>query len=136
MIICDAGEEYVPRRATKYSAGYDFFATEDIVIKAGEWVKVDTKVHFEIGTIRWNQVMLIVPRSSYGFKYGLRLRNTVGVIDADYTDNIGAVLTADEDLVIHKGDKYMQGIIVDYGLALLEVTPTDSRTGGVGSTGR
>ena len=136
MMRCDMGDEFVPRRATKMSAGYDFFAVEDIVIKAGEWTKVDTHVHFDPGTMKWNQVMLIAPRSSYGFKYGLRLRNTIGVIDADYHDNIGAVLTADEDMIIRKGDKYMQGIIVDYGIASLEIPPSETRKGGVGSTGR
>lgn len=136
MMICDAGEEFVPRRATKLSAGYDFFATEDIVIKAGEYTKVDTKVHLEPGTLQWNQVMFILPRSSSGNVHGLRLRNTEGAIDADYTGNISAVLTADEDVIIHKGERYMQGIVVNYNIIPLEITPTEARRGGVGSTGR
>ena len=48
--------------------------------------------------------MLIVPRSSTGIKLGLRLLNTIGIIDADYylADNEGHIMlfmenTTDED---------------------------------------
>ena len=34
-----------------------------------------------------DRVLLLMPRSSLGFKYGIRLSNTVGVIDADYADS-------------------------------------------------
>lgn len=136
MFICEKGDEFIPRRGTLHSAGYDFFATEDINIKAGEWVFVDTHVKFEPGSVPPNKVLLVFPRSSTGFKYGLRLRNTVGIIDADFPDTIKAVLTADVDLEIKKGHKFMQGILVSYDAFPDEIPPTDKRVGGIGSTGQ
>lgn len=135
MFKCKAGDEFIPRRATKHSAGYDFFATEDIVIKAGEWTTVDTQVYLEEGSLLPNWVMKIYPRSSTGFKQGLRIRNTTGIIDADYHDTIKAVLTCDNDYVIKKGERYMQGIICDYYVMFDEITPEEERKGGIGSTG-
>jgi dUTP pyrophosphatase len=135
MFICDVSDEYLPRRGTLNSAGYDFFATEDIIIKPGEWTNVDTHVRLAPNSMSNSQVMLIFPRSSTGFKYGLRLRNTSGVIDADYTDNIHAMLTADEEITIKKGDKYMQGVIVYFGILPGEIPPIAKRVGGIGSTG-
>lgn len=43
-------------------------------------------------------------------------------------------VTADEDLVIKQGDKYMQGIVLPFGKVLGEISPTKERNGGIGST--
>ena len=66
-------------------------------------------------------MLLIVPRSGLGFKYGIRLPNTIGVIDADYAqaDNEGHILVAfenpsSEDVKLRQGKPFVQGIIVKY----------------------
>ena len=138
----------MPMRATRNSAGYDFYAPHDIKLLPGEWTTVDTGVRFD-GTEEvhcpmggpentehaYQWAMLVIPRSSYGFKYGLRLRNSVGLIDMDYRHTIKASLTVDEPLNIKKGDRFLQGIIIPFGIFEEEETPASERKGGIGSTG-
>ena len=71
----------LPKRATSGSAGYDFFSPKTFTLNAGETVKIATGVRVKIDE-GW--VLSIYPRSSLGFKYRLRLDNTVGIIDSDY----------------------------------------------------
>lgn len=150
-------DTYMPRRSTIGSAGYDFLAQEDYELKPNEWTRIDLGVRFDgteqvmthIATDWQNKnlyqptkmvcrdwVMLVVPRSSYGMKYGFRFHNTVGVIDQTYRDNMVADVTVDKPLSIKKGDKICQGIIIPYGIFMDEIVPTAERTGGLGSTGR
>ena len=83
---------------------------------------------------------MIVPRSGLGFKYKLRLNNTVGIIDADYalSPNEGHIFVrmtneSDKKLEINKGEAYAQGIFVKYCITSDDDT-TDERRGGLGST--
>ena len=148
----------MPRRATLGSAGYDFHAPHDFNLKPGEWTDVDTGVCFDGsetvlcpicemalgGGIRYVEtscdtvrqwVMLLFPRSGLGTKYGMRFANTVGVIDMSYRGTIRARMTADVPVTIHKGERFMQGVIVPFGVFRDEVEPTEERRGGHGSTG-
>jgi dUTP pyrophosphatase len=80
-------------------------------------------------------------RSSYGMKYGLRLANGVGIIDADYynnPDNEGEILVklindGERDVFIMKGDRFCQGIFTKHYLTDND-NATGERVGGVGST--
>ena len=129
----------LPKRATKGSAGYDFFAPFDIVLKPGETIKVPTGIRV---SMEENYVLKLYPRSGLGFKYRLQLNNTVGIIDSDYyySDNEGhifAKITNDSNegktLEIKKGQGFMQGIFVEYGITLDDDT-VEVRNGGFGST--
>ena len=129
----------LPKRATKGSAGYDFFAPFDIVLKPGETIKVPTGIRV---SMEENYVLKLYPRSGLGFKYRLQLNNTVGIIDSDYyySDNEGhifAKITKDSNegktLEIKKGQGFMQGIFVEYGITLDDDT-VEVRNGGFGST--
>lgn len=113
-------KEYkLPARKTKNSAGYDFFAIQDYVIKPGEIMKVPTgyKAFYQD-----DEMLLLVVRSSMGFKYNVRMCNQIGVIDSDFYNNIeneGHMWVAlqnqgKEDYIIKKGDAYCQGIFVKY----------------------
>ena len=82
------------------------------------------------------------PRSGLGFKYRLQLDNLVGIIDSDYfySDNEGhifAKLTNDSKtnkiVTVRRGDAFMQGIFVEYGITEDDKVET-SRNGGFGST--
>ena len=129
----------LPKRATKGSAGYDFFAPFDIVLKPGETAKIPTGIRVYIEE---NYVLKLYPRSGLGFKYRLQLNNTVGIIDSDYyySDNEGhifAKITNDSNEVkiveikAHTG--FMQGIFVEYGITF-DDDVTSIRNGGFGST--
>lgn len=74
----------LPLRGTQTSAGYDFYATEDLVIKPQEKVMFwsDVKAQMQEG-----EVLLGFVRSSMGIKNDLMLSNTVAVIDSDYYNN-------------------------------------------------
>ncbi|MGI6151395.1 MAG: dUTP diphosphatase [Christensenellales bacterium] len=74
----------LPLRATKTSAGYDFFAPCDIVIPPQKKAVFATDVKAKMGE---NEVLLLVVRSSAGMKRDLMVANTVGVIDSDYYNN-------------------------------------------------
>lgn len=129
----------LPRRATAGSAGYDFYAPEDIKILPGEIVKIATGIRVEMEP-EW--VLKCYPRSGLGFKYRLQLNNTVGIIDSDYfySDNEGhifAKLTNDtkdgKTVEIKAGTGFMQGIFVEYGITM-DDDVTEERNGGFGST--
>lgn len=129
----------LPKRATKGSAGYDFFAPFDIVLNPGETIKVPTGIRV---SMEENYVLKLYPRSGLGFKYRLQLNNTVGIIDSDYyySDNEGhifAKITNDSNeektLEIKKGQGFMQGIFVEYGITVDDDT-VEVRNGGFGST--
>ena len=129
----------LPERATKGSAGYDFFMPYDFVIKAGETKKILTGVRAKIEE---GYVLLIFPRSSLGMKYKLSLDNTVGVIDSDYYNalNEGHIMLfmtnhSDNDLVLKKGDRFAQGVFLKFGITVDDDIKTE-RTGGYGSTGK
>ncbi len=128
-----------PQRATKGSAGYDFYAPFDITLKPNETIKIPTGIRVRIDE---NYVLKLYPRSGLGFKFRLQLNNTVGIIDSDYynSDNEGhifAKITNDTneglDLVIKEGTGFMQGIFIEYGITTDDEV-TEERNGGFGST--
>lgn len=132
----------LPERSTKNSAGYDFFAIEDAVFPAKKLTRVMTGVKCELTP---HMVLILANRSSNPSKKGLILANGVGVIDADYysnPDNDGEMgfefyNILDEDVVIKKGEKLGQGVIMHFIKAENDhmSNPTATRVGGFGSTG-
>ena len=112
-------EIIIPQRDSDLTAGYDIHLLSDIVIKPQEIKKIPTglKSHFN-----QDEVLLIVVRSSTGFKYNIRLCNQVGVIDSDYynnSDNEGHIWIkvqneGDNVVEFHKGDSLVQGIFMKY----------------------
>lgn len=74
----------LPIRDSKSTAGYDIYLLEDLELKPNEIIKLPTGIKSYFNN---DEVLLIVVRSSIGFKYNIRLVNQVGVIDADYYNN-------------------------------------------------
>ena len=109
----------IPQRDSDSTAGYDICLLNDLELNPGEIVKLPTglKSFFEK-----DEVLLLVVRSSMGFKYNIRLCNQVGVIDADYynnKDNEGHIWIrvqneGDKTVELHKGDAIVQGIFMRY----------------------
>ena len=132
-------ELMLPRRATRGSAGYDIYSPVEFVLAPGEEIKVATGLRCRMDE---DAVLLIVPRSSLGFKYRFQLNNTIRVIDSDYyySDNEGHIFirfTNDSKtgavLHVSKGQAIAQGIFVHYGIT--EDDDTEAvRNGGLGST--
>lgn len=129
----------LPKRATKGSAGYDFYTPVDVCLKPGETIKIPTGIRCEMNP-SW--VLMIYPRSGLGFKYRLQLNNTVGVIDSDYfySDNEGHIFIkmtndSNEEKVVDvkAGQGIAQGIFMQYGI-VEDDDATDIRNGGFGST--
>lgn len=133
-MICDDGV-MTPRRAKTGDAGYDIYAPKRMVL-CRAWQTFDLGFRFEPGDIPYGCVALVVPRSSTGAKDGLHIRNTVGVIDSGYRDNVLATLSVDGDEVVYeKGDRILQFVLVPFAVMPDEIPPTERREGGYGSTG-
>ena len=129
----------LPKRATKGSAGYDFYAPFAFSLPPGSTIKIPTGIRVKINE-EW--VLKLYPRSGLGFKYRLQMNNTVGIIDSDYyySDNEGhifAKITNDSNegktLEIGAGTGFMQGIFVEYGITV-DDDADGIRNGGFGST--
>lgn len=128
----------LPRRATAGSAGYDFVCPADVTLAPGGSALIPTGIRCEMET-GW--VLLLFIRSSLGAKMGLRLSNSVGVIDSDYAfaDNEGHILLAltcgGKPVTLTAGQRVCQGVLLPFGTAE-EDTAFAERTGGFGSTGK
>ena len=130
----------LPKRATKGSAGYDFFMPIDYNFGTQRAVKIPTGIR-AIMNDGW--VLKLYPRSGLGFKYAIKEANTVGIIDQDYyySDNEGHIFVKlvnnDPTLgnIVHfkQGDGFCQGIFLEYGITEDDVA-TGKRNGGFGST--
>ena len=131
----------LPLRATKYSAGYDFYSPFDFTLNSGETIKIPTGIRAKM---REDYALFLLPRSGLGFKYRLQLNNTIGLIDADYfySDNEGhifAKITNDSNegkvISVRKGEAFIQGVFLSYGIT--EDDEVNSiRNGGFGSTSK
>ena len=135
----------LPQQATAASAGCDFFMPFNLNFEAGSRFRIATGVRWVTDCEKEGdraKVLLIVPRSGLGFKYGIRLSNTVGVIDADYcdSDNEGHIIISLENpsgttIELPEGKPFAQGIVVKYEVP--EGAESDeARNGGFGSTDR
>ena len=127
----------LPTRSTTKSAGHDFRCPFDIDIYRSHPITIPTGIRCVIED-GWH--LQIVPRSSMGFNYEMRLVNTVGVLDGDYyyADNEGhikAKIDVKHTLKLKRGDKFIQGVFVPYGITVDDDVSV-IRTGGIGSTGR
>jgi len=129
--ICS--EEFLPKRATSSSAGYDIVAPRDIVIPFASVVKVKTGVKVYMPS---DEVLKIYPRSSMAIKRGVTLLNDVAIIDSDFKDEIVLALHNNSmgAVTIKKGEKIAQGIFQKYLTCGDE--PSVVRSGGIGSTGK
>ena len=103
----------LPKRKTKYSAGYDIEAAEDVVIPSFKKGMNPTLVKTGIKAyMQDDEALMLYNRSSNPKKKGLILANSVGVVDKDYyenPDNDGHIMFAfynikDEDTIVKKGD--------------------------------
>ncbi len=133
-------EKYsLPKRGTKKSAGYDFYSITDLIIKPGETKVIPTGVKV---FMQENEMLLLLVRSSVGFKYNVRLCNQVGLIESDYYNNptneghiwVKLQNHGDTDFIINKNDRFIQGVFTKFLTVSNEEEINNERLGGFGST--
>lgn len=132
----------LPERKTKFSAGYDVEAAEDVTVpsfkKGTNPTLIKTGIKAYMGD---NEYLMLANRSSNPKKKGLILANSVGIIDKDYyenEDNDGHFMFAfynikEEDIVIKKGEIVGQAIFMPFLIADNDEAQ-GTRKGGFGST--
>lgn len=152
----------LPKRSTKNSAGYDFYAIEDITIPPNfiryqvilETLSIsETKLSdntqptcITTGIKAYmpeDEVLMLYPRSSWPSKLGLVLANSVGIIDSDYYNNpdnegeIGFLVynMSYSPITIKAGERLGQGVFTKFYKADNDDV-TEERIGGYGSTGK
>ena len=131
----------LPVRKTKYSAGYDVEAAEDVVIPPYKPGIKPTLIPTGLKAYCMEDEWIMLVNRSSGPKKGVILPNSIGVVDNDYYNNIdndGHFYFQfwnfkDEDLVIHKGDVIGQAIFQKY-LLTDDDGAEGERVGGFGST--
>ena len=127
---------FAPHKGSKMAAGFDLRSAYEYKIPPrGKLVaKTDLAVSLPAGTYG-----RIAPRSGLAAKRHIDVG--AGVVDADYTGNVGVVLFnhADEEFAIEKGDRIAQLICEKVAYPDLEevdsVEDTERGQGGFGSTG-
>lgn len=131
----------IPTFGTEFSAGADLYCAEEheISICSGQKCSIGTGISMEIPE---GYVGLVFARSGLACKNGLRLCNSVGVIDADYRGEIKVVLHNDSEYVreIKPGERVAQMIVMPYPkvsfIEVEELSDTVRGESGFGGTGR
>lgn len=128
----------IPVRKTAKSAGYDIEAIEEIYIYPKQAILVPTGLK---AYMLDDEVLKLYVRSSLAIKRSLSMTNDVGIIDADYynnVDNEGHIHIplynfGVNPVTIKKGERIAQGIFVKFLTVDGDVTEGE-RVGGIGST--
>ena len=131
----------LPKRSTSKSAGYDIRSMENGIIKPGEYKRFKTGLKVSMND---DEVLYIYSRSSLGYKHGVTMVNSVGVIDADYYNNpdneghfsVCLINHGDKEYKVEIGDKIAQGIFSKYLKVDNEEEILEKRVGGFGSTNK
>ena len=131
----------LPVRKTKFSAGYDVEAAEDVVIPAYKFGTKPTLIPTGLKAYcAEDEYYMLVNRSS-GPKKGFVMANSIGIVDSDYYNNesneghfyFQYFNFSDKDLEVKKGDVIGQVIFQKY-LVTDDDNATGMRAGGFGST--
>lgn len=130
----------IPTRGSDYAAGYDLYAAIDmpIGIYPHSTVKVDTGIAVELPE---NTFGAVFARSGLATKRGLRLANSVGVLDSDYRGPVIVALHNDTDEIqsVDPGERIAQLVVMPFVPVTFnevdELSDTVRGAGGFGSTG-
>ena len=134
---------HIPERKTKYSAGYDVEAAEDVVIPSYKPGIKPTLIPTGLKAYCQNDEWYMLVNRSSGPKKGFVMANSIGVIDADYYGNesndghfyFQYFNFQDHDIEVKKGDIIGQVIFQKY-LKTDNDNAEGERTGGFGSTNK
>lgn len=131
----------LPVRKTKFSAGYDVEAAEDVVIPTYKFGTKPTLIPTGLKAYcAEDEYYMLVNRSS-GPKKGFVMANSIGIVDSDYYNNesneghfyFQYFNFSDKDLEVKKGEVIGQVIFQKY-LTVDDDKAEGVRAGGFGST--
>ena len=129
-----------PEYATVGSAGLDLVSLEDKELLPNESHKFDIGLAIYLGDTEI--CGLICPRSGLASR-GISLKNTLGIIDADYQGSliVNLVNNSEKEYYVGKGDRIAQLVILPIinvmWAPVLEFSGITKRSmGGFGSTGK
>ena len=132
---------HMPVRKTKYSAGYDVEAAEDVIIPKFKPGIKPTLIPTGLKAYCMEDEFYMLINRSSGPKKGLLMANSIGIIDADYYGNesndghffFQYFNCSDHDIEIKKGDVIGQVIFQKF-LIVDDDNAEGKRKGGLGST--
>lgn len=121
----------------EWNGGVEIKAARGIKIRPHETVMLHTGIATEIP---FGYYMAIYARSGLSCKQGLRLANSVGIVDCQYRDEIKVALYNDsnETRIVHHNDRIAQCMIAPVlatNFTEVDELKDDSRGGGFGSSG-
>ena len=130
----------VPEYKRELSGGMDIYLQQDVTLNVGADNVINLGFAAEVPE---GHIAMLLPRSSTGMK-GIALRNTVGIIDADYRGEWIAHITldsiCDKPITYKRGERILQAVIVPFNKVEIELSDTLSQTGrgdtGFGGTGK
>lgn len=127
-------EAIIPTYGSEGAAAFDLYALEDTGVFMPTLISTGISMEVPKG-----YVLLVAPRSSIGLKTTLRMPHSTGVIDSDYRGEIKVMYESMEPMVIKKGERIAQGMIIPVAKVnfeeVKELSSTDRGDGGFGSTG-
>ena len=121
-----------PVYKTEGAAAFDIFLQQDLTLTPHKPVTI--KLGFAAGMDEGYSAELL-PRSGVGRKYGVRLLNTVGLIDYDFGGEWAVTLDCDTHCSFKRGDRILQCVIRWAARATDIEVETNKRGLASGSTG-
>lgn len=128
-----------PLLAHEGDAGLDLYASATTTFEPGTSRKVGTGTRVAIPNGYFG---MLLGRSSMGVNRGLRLANSVGIIDSGYRGELIVAMHNDDprQQVIEEGERVAQLVIVPFAQVILNRVQafdvTERGEGGFGSSGR
>jgi dUTP pyrophosphatase len=128
----------LPQRATPGSAGFDLEPCLEgpVVLKPGTWALIPTGLAIQIPK---GHVGFICTRSGMAKKKGIVVLNAPGVLDSDYTDEVGVLLVnyGKDDYTVTNGMRIAQLVLIrapEPEIEEVDHLEQTTRKGGFGST--
>ncbi len=104
----------IPKKAHETDAGFDLFSDEEVVIKPHQTVLIKTGLAIQLTPPEgWNAYALI--KDTSGNAYKLKLSAKAGVVDIEYTGNVGVVI---------RNNNMFKKILIKKGAKIAQLVPT------------
>jgi dUTP pyrophosphatase len=103
-----------PQKAHNSDAGFDLYSAEEVVIKPHQTVLVKTDIAIQMTPpAGWNAYALV--KDTSGNAYKLKLSTKAGVVDIEYTGNVGVVI---------RNNNFFKRIKISKGSKIAQLIPT------------
>lgn len=133
----------IPKYHTDGAVAFDMYA----IVDEGQVIRVESHSQKNLSTglamaIPQGYELRVSPRSGQAFKHQISIRNSPGIVDADYRGEIMVCFVNNSDFafIINPGDRICQVKLSMAPRAVFEeveeLEDTDRGTGGFGSTGQ